>query len=762
MADSGGEYQPSKKTGSPSKPPRPPPPSNSSQTQRPSSIKQHLEALQDLKPERVRWFEKDDKKWVLFNGSDSLAIEHCYQQIIALESRFEDSTKILNSSSIYEMPTVKGGLYEVDVVARECKPIYWKGKSLTVCRGTWFTGSTSSEIWQPVAEEDAEQIETSHQTMLRSMGLAVGPIESDKAVPERQGLCRLTMKGFYVEWNDITDVWLYWNDVKSRIIRNVGEKIGFSSGAATQLHRGYHTDACTDDRPPDICHLVFVVHGIGQLLHMSNIVKSCTDLRHGAATVLDKQHPGVPHDQRVEFIPVEWRSSLKLDEGTIECITPSSVSGLRKVLNTSMMDIMYYTSPFYRYEIIDGVRDEMNRLYTMFCTRNPHFLERNGKVSVVAHSLGSVIAYDILTLWDIEMRHLSHDATTGTGFLTESLQYLRSVTSRTSLKHVETGSDGKRKENLRMELAKARSQVMKLEAMVASEVEHETHGADGSSDECPYALRFKVDNLFCVGSPLAVFLALRGIRPQDDVEDHVLPKSVCKRLVNIYHPADPVAYRLEPLISGDYSTIPPIQLHRYDSKQAGYSEAKPSKTGATGKWGVGWSKVVGWTKHKAEEEASNRSAGSNGEETMDEDDVVVVHNATSTGSTVVNGVDGQSDAVVTNGPLATSSKRTSWMSSFFGSSKPSSSSNSSQESEEISETDGTKKDEQAKKEEHTFPGKVLKERLDYTLREGYMESNYWSAVTSHVSYWTSCDVARFILENCLDTNPDLAQDMELS
>lgn len=127
MTDSGGEDQPPKKTGSPSKPPRPPPPSNSSQTQRPPSIKQHLEALQGLKPERVRWFEKDDKKWVPFNGSDSLAIEHCYQQIKALESRFEDSTKILNSSSIYEMPTVKGGLYEVDVVARECKPIYWKG-----------------------------------------------------------------------------------------------------------------------------------------------------------------------------------------------------------------------------------------------------------------------------------------------------------------------------------------------------------------------------------------------------------------------------------------------------------------------------------------------------------------------------------------------------------------------------------------------------------------------------------------------------------
>ena len=39
-----------------------------------------------------------------------------------------------------------------------------------------------------------------------------------------------------MEWKDITDVWLYWNDVKSRIIRNVGEKIGLSSGIILQCH----------------------------------------------------------------------------------------------------------------------------------------------------------------------------------------------------------------------------------------------------------------------------------------------------------------------------------------------------------------------------------------------------------------------------------------------------------------------------------------------------------------------------------------------
>lgn len=62
-------------------------------------------------------------------------------------------------------------------------------------------------------------------------------------------------------------------------------------------------------------------------------------------------------------------------------------------------------------------------------------------------------------------------------------------------------------------------------------------------------------------------------------------------------------------------------------------------------------------------------------------------------------------AMATDGPSAASSKRTGWIASLFGS-KPSSFSNSSQESEDMSETDGAKKDEPAKKEEHiTVPGK---------------------------------------------------------
>lgn len=39
----------------------------------------------------------------------------------------------------------------------------------------------------------------------------------------------------------------------------------------------------------------------------------------------------------------------------------------------------------------------------------------------------------------------------------------------------------------------------------------------------------------------------------------------------------------------------------------------------------------------------------------------------------------------------------------------------------------------------------LERRIDFELREGLVESRYWSAVTSHTGYWCSHDVALFLL-----------------
>ena len=64
--------------GDKSPPKRPPPPTNQSQTQ-PQSVQQHREHLQGLSPSKVRWFYQEDKKWIAFNGGDSLRIEKTFR-----------------------------------------------------------------------------------------------------------------------------------------------------------------------------------------------------------------------------------------------------------------------------------------------------------------------------------------------------------------------------------------------------------------------------------------------------------------------------------------------------------------------------------------------------------------------------------------------------------------------------------------------------------------------------------------------------------
>jgi phospholipase DDHD1 len=85
-------------------------------------------------------------------------------------------------------------------------------------------------------------------------------------------------------------------------------------------------------------------------------------LRCGSKQIAEKYFADENKKGRVEFVPVEWRSSLKLDEGVIDLVTPHTIRGVRNVINTSMMDIMYYTSPFYREEVSVSIRIQKSYL----------------------------------------------------------------------------------------------------------------------------------------------------------------------------------------------------------------------------------------------------------------------------------------------------------------------------------------------------------------------------------------------------------------
>lgn len=95
-------------------------------------------------------------------------------------------------------------------------------------------------------------------------------------------------------------------------------------------------------------------------------------------------------------------------------------------------------------------------------------------------------------------------------------------------------------------------------------------------------LLFKVDTFFAVGSPLGVFLALRNIRlgigkGRDYWEDENVNEEMpsCRQMFNIFHPYDPVAYRIEPLVCKEHIDRPPVIIpyHRGGKRlHVGYQE----------------------------------------------------------------------------------------------------------------------------------------------------------------------------------------------
>jgi hypothetical protein len=74
-----------------------------------------------------------------------------------------------------------------------------------------------------------------------------------------------------------------------------------------------------------------------------------------------------------------------------------------------LLDILLYYTPQFRERIVRAVAKEMNRIYTLFLARNPTF---KGRVSLLGHSLGSAICFDILCRQPLSNPSQLHVSTT--------------------------------------------------------------------------------------------------------------------------------------------------------------------------------------------------------------------------------------------------------------------------------------------------------------------------------------------------------------
>ena len=55
--------------------------------------------------------------------------------------------------------------------------------------------------------------------------------------------------------------------------------------------------------------------------------------------------------ERYLFVPVNWRSSLKLIDGLVHSLTPQNIPVVRDAFNLGALDIMYYTNPLTRHQV---------------------------------------------------------------------------------------------------------------------------------------------------------------------------------------------------------------------------------------------------------------------------------------------------------------------------------------------------------------------------------------------------------------------------
>ncbi|KAG0072489.1 hypothetical protein BGZ90_011896 [Linnemannia elongata] len=313
-----------------------------------------------------------------------------------------------------------------------------------------------------------------------------------------------------------------------------------------------------------IDHLVLVIHGVGQKLgdrmeainfiHDVNVMRRTikdtaatfnppapgtstptsgaesngrdTSTRRRGSTA-SKNPYAMPSGSGVQVLPVEWRrqivfgmasdddedlqrdlSTPEAEEGcpTMDDIMLDGVPTIRMLVSDVLMDVLLYMTPNYKRKMMEVVTTELNKVYQKFIFHNPDFIRRGGKVSILGHSLGSLLALDILNHQPFSPSH-----------------YQPIPSSPVFEKFIS--------------------------------FDHGSHN--------PVSLDFPVTNFFALGSPIGLFLLLKGCklgaRLSDSTttgESTAVPcfRPAVENLYNVFHRSDPVAHRVEPLISRSFGS----------------------------------------------------------------------------------------------------------------------------------------------------------------------------------------------------------------
>jgi len=512
----------------------------------------------------------------------------------------EDSTAIESAyerGSTSQAIPVDGTRYDVMIDSRVKVPVYWPGQSLAVRRCSWFHRSSAEGRWIPYEEEIAEKLEQEYQAASR----------------EGRWQCKVVFdNGEWVMLHS-PQVMMHFPTASASLgaLDDWGQVQPQADPAQRPqvVHRGLEgLPDIADGETVEVDHICFVVHGIGaacdiKFRPIAEVVDGFRDL---TADISNKHFAGAhlaSKASRVEFLPVNWHDKLHgEDTGTdtrLQPLTLRSIPKLRGFVNDTLLDVLFYTSPLYCQTILDTVCGEINRMYKLFISRNPGF---GGGSSVIGHSLGSLILFDLLAgqkeassdkheeeeeellvkpRWDKDLdieevfkkleivEHLPVFTDQGI-----SMQELLTC-SEEDLKEAGLPLGPRKKLRLYLENRAADGGKSGFAEFQASSVARQVSYCVGPAGTGQPSVRYpqldiRPSAFFALGSPIGMFLAVRGIESLGS--DFQLP--TCKLFFNIFHPYDPVAYRMESLVDTEFSTLRPLLVPHHMGRKRMHLELK--------------------------------------------------------------------------------------------------------------------------------------------------------------------------------------------
>lgn len=520
----------------------------------------------DRKPHEpvVRWFYATDipnskprefnykkteppKKFLPFSAEDSSRIEVKHRN---LSKDKQDPFVSVNEDH----------LFHCNLSSMEMGPIYWEGPIYEIRRGLWFDSNK-----QPVSQSISDQIEHKFQELK-----AFEPLLLNEKLESR--MFYLTEKERKAkdpssELKDHGKLVVFSSKEQTAFVCAKGSPLGkFQMQyivdtpnapliGVEKLIRGYQRDKKAQENDEsqktsqnlpkssneamqqsiekdfknkttpetsherEVDHLIFCVHGIGQGLGIKlqsvNFIHSVNVLRKTLKHVFAESKPlqklaysetvagSKSKNCKVQVLPIVWRHDVEFSPQKpfedldamgnqrlpmLSDITVDALKPLRSLIGDAVLDLLLYYEPLYKQQILQSVATQCNLTYEKYISHHPDF---KGKISLVGHSLGSAIFFDILS----------------------------------------------------------------------------SQPDDLSSANPRRHLIFDVENYFALGSPLGVFQLLKkqnvGPRLTSAPPDERIQRPKVKNFYNIFHPCDPVSYRLEPLINLEFSKFKPIKMPFY-------------------------------------------------------------------------------------------------------------------------------------------------------------------------------------------------------